>query len=171
MIQSSSIHTHTHTRPVLFLVCVFASLPPLCFLPQAAFVHHFITHFSRVVRKDPWVREASANCFEKFAPPQTHRFWGLDGFACRGAHGDEDSDDEDEVFCDPDTDPDILRKVYVLEGQMDDEDEDEEDGGGGDDDDDDAAGSNFALRPDGYADDQEGDEEVSLERRSCSCVV
>ncbi len=91
------------------------------------------------------------------------------GWLCSGAYDDEDSDDEDEVFCDPDTDPDILRKVYVLEGQMDDEDEDEEDGGAGDDDD--AAGSNFALRPDGYADDEEGDEEVSLESQSCSCEL
>lgn len=67
---------------------------------------------------------------------------------CR-QYGDE-SDEEDEIFIDPDNDPDVVRKVYELEGQDMDEDEASEAG-------DAEAGGGMALRPDGFG---EGREEV-----------
>jgi len=63
----------------------------------------------------------------------------------------DDSDEEDEIFCDPDNDPSVIRKVFELEGQEMEEDEegemdDEEEGG-------------MALRPDGFSDGREGEGE------------
>lgn len=68
-------------------------------------------------------------------------------------YGDE-SDEEDEIFIDPDNDPDVVRKVYELEGQDMDEDEASEAG-------DAEAGGGMALRPDGFGEgrEEEDDEE------------
>lgn len=87
-------------------------------------------------------------------------------------NNEDDSDDEDEVFCDPDTDPNVLRKVYVLEGEMDEDEEDDEDdsqGPGAHGGAEEEASSNFALRPDGYADERDEEQEVCQVFVASSC--
>ena len=63
-----------------------------------------------------------------------------------------DSDDEDELFCDVENDPNVLRRVYELdgmeEGGAEEEEEEEEEHGAG-----------MALRPDGYSDGRNGDDD------------
>lgn len=66
---------------------------------------------------------------------------------------DDDDEDEDEVYCDIDNDPNVIRKVFELEGQeMDDDDEDQSEAG------DNEAGASLALKPTGWSDGR--DEEV-----------
>ncbi len=72
---------------------------------------------------------------------------------------DEDDEDEDEVYCDIDNDPNVIRKVFELEGQEMDDDEDASEAG----DPEDVGGSGLALKPTGWSDGR--DEEVSHGRR------
>jgi hypothetical protein len=59
-----------------------------------------------------------------------------------------DSDDEDELFCDVENDPNVLRRVYELDGM--------EEGGAEEEEEDDEHGAGMALRPDGYSDGRDG---------------
>ena len=68
---------------------------------------------------------------------------------------DETDDDEDEVYCDVDNDPNVIRKVYELEGQ--DMDEDDDESMADHDDNDDSPG--MALKPDGWSDGREDEVE------------
>ena len=64
---------------------------------------------------------------------------------------DDDDEDEDEVYCDIDNDPNVIRKVYELEGQDMDEDDEASQAGDGDD----GPGSGLALKPTGWSDGRE----------------
>ena len=68
---------------------------------------------------------------------------------------EDDDDDEDEVFCDIDNDPNVLRKVFELEGQeMEEDEEDMQDSAQMDD----ASGAGLGLKPTGFSEGR--DEEV-----------
>ncbi len=71
----------------------------------------------------------------------------------RGDEGDEDDEDDDEVYCDIDNDPNVIRKVFELEGQEMDEDEDQSEAG----DREDEAVSGLALKPTGWSDGREAE--------------